>query len=96
MFDEISRYYPNRPGGPEIYEVTDRRGRTVKAVAVPKAPQFQRLGRHLRRDGERLDGLAFQYLQDGTSYWRLAEINDAMSADQLAEAAVITIPTPYR
>ena len=87
MFDEKSRYRPLTP-----YLVTDRRGRTVPVVPVPPAPEQAELGVHLRREGQRLDHLAHEYLQDAAGFWRIAELNDAMLPDALAEAREIAIP----
>jgi hypothetical protein len=49
-------------------------------------------GRHLRRQGERADHLATLYLADPAAFWRLAEINDAMTAEVLAELRELDIP----
>ncbi len=91
MFEKKSRY-----GGLESYEVTDRRGRTVKVVPVPAAPEQGRLGVHLRRDGQRLDHLAAKYLNDPAGFWRICEINDVMLPEALAEADEIVIPVRER
>lgn len=87
-FEKKSRY-----AGVNTYTVTDRRGREVTIVAVPNRPTQETLGTHLRRQGQRLDHLAQKYLGDATSFWRICEINDAMTADVLAEAPEVQIPT---
>ena len=46
----------------------------------------------MRRDGQRLDHLANFYLLDPNGFWRLAEHNDAMLPDAIAEASIIRIP----
>lgn len=88
IFDAKSRYAKNA----SLYEVRDRRGRAVMALTVPTPPTQTRLGEHRRRDGQRLDHLANFYLKDANGFWRLAEINDAMLPDALAEADTLQIP----
>ena len=87
MFDSKSRYVKL-----DTYEVTDRRGRTVKVVIVPDAPSQTLLGYHFRREGQRLDHLAQKYLDDPAGFWRLCELNDVMLAEALAEEQEIAIP----
>jgi hypothetical protein len=88
IFDAKSRYAKNAA----LYEVTDRRGRAVMALTVPAAPTQTLLGEHRRKQGQRLDHLANFYLKDANGFWRLAEINDAMLPDALAEADTLNIP----
>ncbi|MDB5946981.1 MAG: hypothetical protein JWQ33_2007, partial [Ramlibacter sp.] len=70
----------------------DARGRTVEVVPPAPAPVQSLRGRHLRRQGERPDHLAALYLADPAGYWRLAEINDAMTAEVLSELREVEIP----
>lgn len=88
LFDAKSRYAKL----PTLTRI-DHRGRLVEIV--PPAPALQQtlLGRHVRRQGERPDHLAALYLSDPAGYWRLAEMNDAMSAEVLAELGEVLIPT---
>jgi len=87
MFSDKSRYK-------EIttYESTDSRGRIVKIVAVPKAPNKTILGIHALKQGQRVDHLAAKYTNDEAGFWRIAEANDAMTSEALTEKAEITIP----
>ncbi len=87
MFDSKSRY-----AGCATVHLHDPRGRQVEVV--PPAPQASQslAGMHLRRQGERPDHLAARYLADPTGYWRLAEINDAMTAEVLTELRELAIP----
>jgi hypothetical protein len=87
MFDPKSRYAPV-----ETYEVTDARGRKVRVVGVPPRPTTGSIGTHVRKQGQRLDHLCYRYLDDPAGYWRIAELNDAMSAEQLTEAPELEIP----
>jgi hypothetical protein len=87
LFDEKSRY----AGLPTLLMV-DGRGRTVEVVAPAPPPPPTGRGRPLRRPGERADHLATLYLADPAAFWRLAEINDAMTAEVLAELRELDIP----
>jgi hypothetical protein len=87
MFDPKSRYV-NMPQ----YSVTDHRGRTVMVVQTPPDPNEGLLGIHVLREGQRLDHLAFEYLNDPAGYWRIAERNEAMLPEQLSEQREIEIP----
>ena len=42
--------------------------------------------------GDRLDLLAFQYLDDATAFWRICDANNAMVAGTLAARPLIAIP----
>jgi hypothetical protein len=87
LFDAKSRY----AALPTVLMV-DARGRAVEVV--PPAPAITQAlrGRHLRRQGERADHLATLYLSNPAGYWRLGEMNDAMTAEVLAELRELDIP----
>lgn len=87
LFDPKSRY-----AALGTVLMFDARGRTVEVVPPAPAPNQGLRGRHLRRQGERADHLAALYLADPSAYWRLAEINDAMSAEVLSELRALDIP----
>lgn len=87
MFSDKSRYKDIT-----TYESTDSRGRIVKIVAVPKAPNKTILGIHALKQGQRIDHLAAKYTNDEAGFWRIAEANDAMTAEALTEKAEIAIP----
>lgn len=87
LFDPKSRYAKL----PTVL-MLDARGRTVEAVPPAPAPLQSLRGRHLRRQGERADHLAALYLSDAAGYWRLAELNDAMTAEVLSELRALDIP----
>lgn len=89
IFDGNSRYVRNA----SLYEVRDRRGRTVAALTVADRPVQTLLGEHLHKEGQRLDHLANFYLQDANGFWRIAELNDAVLPDALAEVDSVKIPT---
>ena len=87
MFDSNSRY-----ADIPTYPVTDHRGRTVLVVPPPPDPSEGLMGIHILRQGERLDHLAFKYLNDPAAYWRIAERNKVMLPEQLTEQREIEIP----
>ena len=91
MFDPKSRY-----AGLTTYHLTDLRGRDVEVVPAAADPREPLLGIHARKDGERTDHLAARYLSDAAGYWRIAEINDAMTADVLTDATRVEIPAKRR
>lgn len=91
MFQRNSRY-----ANETTKEVPDRRGRTVLAVTIPEASSLSELGEHIRRDGQRLDHLANFYGGEPTHFWRVAELNDVMLPDALAEVERIRIPVRAR
>lgn len=88
MFDAKSRYAKLVP-----YIVTDHRGRQVAVVPVPPAPRQATLGTHLLREGQRVDHLADQYLDNPAGFWRIAELNGATLPEVLTEQREIAIPT---
>ncbi len=85
-FEKNSRY-----ANLESCEVTDHRGHKVRVVPVPP-PRDVPLGIHLRKQGQRLDHLAFKYLKDAEAFWRICEVNDVMLPDALSETREIIIP----
>ena len=91
MFEDKSRYSKLKP-----YGVKDRRGRDVTVVPVPPEPEQTPLGRHLLKQGQRLDHLAKHYLDDPAGYWRIAEMNGAMLPENLSEKDEIIIPQKSR
>ena len=86
-FDPKSRYFTT-----PIYQVFDHRNRRVNVVGVAPRLTASIVGLHLWRQGQRPDHLAFQYLDDGAGFWRIAEANDAMQSEWLSEQSEIAIP----
>ncbi len=89
MFDEKSRYAKL-----ETVHLADARGRAVEAVPFAPAPRQTLRGIHLRKENERPDHLAALYVSDPAGFWRLAELNDAMTAEVLTEQREVRIPNP--
>jgi hypothetical protein len=87
MFDPLSRY-----ANLVTYTRHDHRGRLVMVVPVPPQPVDALLGIHVLRQGERIDHLAFRYLENPAGFWRICEINGVMLAEALTEQREISIP----
>jgi hypothetical protein len=87
VFDPKSRYAKI-----EIYQVKDHRGRTVTVVPVPEKVNEVPLGVHRLLQGQRIDHLAFKYLDDPAGFWRICELNDVMLPETLSEASEVKIP----
>src|SRR5256885_15881949 len=93
VFDDKSRYVRFAT----VYAATDRRGRQVQALTAALVPPQNKLGEHLRRDGQRLDHLANFYLGDPNGFWRIAGINGALLPDSLrlgSRAQILTHRMP--
>lgn len=88
VFKNNSRYLKYA----SLSSATDRRGREVACLTPARLPVQVELGKHRHKEGQRLDHLAEHYLGDATQYWRIAFQNDAISADQIAEAQFVSIP----
>jgi len=54
---------------------------------LPPADSFSLLQLHVVSEGERLDNIAAQYMDDPTTFWRIADANSAMRPEQLTEQA---------
>ena len=93
VFDRLSRYVkpPLEP-----YVAIDARGRSVKALPTPEAPVEVSVGRHVKKEHQRLDHLAGGYLNDPNAFWRLAELNGAVLPDALVERELIEVPSKVR
>lgn len=76
----------------EEYLVPGPDGEPVRVQSSPRRSRPVRLGFHLRRDGERLDHLAWRYLRAPTAFWLICDANDAMLPDALTDARRVEIP----
>jgi len=88
VFDPKSRYVLYA----RTVEAVDRRGRKVACLTPAEPPEALELGRHKLRQGQRLDHIAAHYLNDPAGFWRIAEINDAMTPEAALDTALIRIP----
>jgi len=89
IFDRKSRYARYA----EVLTAVDERGRTVNWVAPAQIPAQRLLGEHRRKSNHRLDRLAAHYLDDPLGFWRIATLNDGMTADAIADTPLVKIPT---
>jgi hypothetical protein len=88
MFSPGSRYLAAGPG----YLVSRPDGSSVLATPLPLPQPAPVLGYHPRSGADRLDLLAFRYLDDATAFWRICDANNAMVAGTLAARTLIAIP----
>ena len=89
VFDPKSRYVKFA----KVTSAVDRRGRTVTCLTPAEVPAQGELGRHKLSEGQRLDHLAAHYLADPAGFWRIAELNDAMTVEAALDTALVAIPT---
>jgi len=86
MFDAHSRY-----AKVPIVDVETRDGKTVRAVMLRRLPEVP--GHLIEVKGtDRLDLMAQRNLQDGTKFWRIADANTELEANQLVETGRSTNP----
>jgi hypothetical protein len=91
MFAQGSRY---AAAGTSILTGPD--GSQIPMV-IPRPPTTPAVtGYHQRRDGERLDLIAAQYLTDATATWRLCDANNSVVPDALGARSFIAIPAAGR
>ena len=81
MFPINSRYY-----GVATTQLVEPDGRVVAYLRrrfVPPPGRFSLLREHVVAQGERLDTIAAEYLDDPEQFWRIADANGAMQPDDL-------------
>jgi transcription termination factor NusB len=93
VFDRLSRYVKPRL---TPYRATDARGRQVNVLPMIEPPVETSIGRHVKKQQQRLDHLANAYLKDPYAFWRFAEVNGAILPDALAERELLDVPAPTR
>lgn len=89
VFDPKSRYVKHS----QVTTATDRRGRELSCLTPAVVPLQTELGKHRLKQGQRLDHLANHYLNDPAGFWRVAELNDAMTAETALDTALVKIPS---
>lgn len=83
LFPPTSRYFS--------VETTTLEGPDGKAIVylrrrfVPQPEGFALLQEHVVKQGERLDNVTAQYLDDPEQFWRLCDANRALRPDELTE-----------
>jgi hypothetical protein len=84
----VTTHVLERPGGSEVTYLRRR--------FVPDPARFDPVHEHVVSEGERLDNLTAQYLDDPEQYWRLCDSNRAVRPTELTDALgskiVITLP----
>jgi hypothetical protein len=82
-FPPTSRYY-----GIETATLQTPDGRTVTYLRrrfLPSPSRFALLQEHVVVQGDRLDNVTARYLGDPEAFWRVADANAAMRAEELTE-----------
>jgi hypothetical protein len=74
------------------YKVTLPDGTVATVTRIPRRSAQRPVGWYPRGDDERLDVIAYRFLDDATKTWLLCDVNDAMSPDALAAHDRIGIP----
>jgi hypothetical protein len=68
----------------------------LKRRFVPSPERFVVVGVHLVSEGERIDNITARYLGDPELFWRIADANRVLDADELTDVIggeiVITLP----
>jgi hypothetical protein len=83
LFTATSRYY-----GIDTETLTTADGTAIvylKRRFLPSPDHFQLLQEHTVTQGERLDNIAAKFLGDPELFWRIADANDAMRAEELVQ-----------
>lgn len=82
-FPPTSRY-----AAVETVTLEDAAGVTIiylRRRFVPAPERFSLLQEHVVKQGERLDNITAQYLDDSEQFWRVCDANRAMRPDELTE-----------
>lgn len=76
----------------QVYKTTDQRGREVLAVTPPEIPAMQNRGTHLSKDTQRLDHIAYHYLDNAEGFWAITAHNARNLPDAVLAQYRIRIP----
>jgi len=83
LFPPTSRYF-----SVETTTLEERGGKVIVYLRrrfVPQPDRFALLQEHVVKQGDRLDNVTAQYLDDPEQFWRLCDANRAMQPDELTE-----------
>jgi hypothetical protein len=83
LFAPTSRYY-----GIDTETLTTADGKPIiylKRRFLPSPDRFQLLQEHTVTQAERLDNIAAKFLGDPELFWRIADANGAMRAEELVQ-----------
>ena len=94
MFPPTSRYF-----GIETAKFIDATGREIiylRRRFLPDSGTMVVIAEHTVTEGDRLDNVTAQYLDDPEQFWRLADANDAMQPEELTSEVGrrLRIPIP--
>lgn len=74
------------------YQITRPDGTQIAVTKIPLPSDRPLLGYHRRLEGQRLDLIANNYLNNATAFWQLCDANNAIVPDALAAHDLIGIP----
>jgi hypothetical protein len=97
MFDPTSRYASLDTTTITVAEDdgTTREIRYVRRRIIPSAENATTLVEHTVAQGERLDRITARYAGDPTQFWRICDVNNVMTPEELEETGrVIEISIP--
>jgi len=77
----------------DTVETTAAGGRKVTAIKLRRLPQVDGTP-HTVAERDRLDILAFEQLGDATRFWSIADANQELEAEKLADTAGETLNLP--
>jgi nucleoid-associated protein YgaU len=75
----------SRYTGVALYTVTDRQGRSHRALTIRVVPPTPAVFRHLVAEADRLDLLSFKYYSKADRFWRIADANNEMRPEDLLQ-----------
>ena len=87
MFFPSSRYYKL-----STYQVVKPDGTMVTVTRLPQPSNPPILGFHPRQNGQRLDLIAYHFLNDATKFWQLCDANNSIVPDALSVHRLTAIP----
>jgi hypothetical protein len=64
-------------------QLTDSQGRAVRYKKIRMVPTTPARFNHLVSQADRLDLVAYRYYRDPLKFWRIADANDVVLADDL-------------
>lgn len=97
MFDTTSRYSKLDIATITVAETdgTTREIRYVRRRIIPSAEDATTLVEHTVAQGERLDRITARYAGDPTQFWRICDVNNVMTPEDLEEIGrLIEISVP--
>lgn len=98
MFDPASRYFniENATMSAQDKDGAERKIVYKKRRVIPSSEGMTTIVEHTAVQGERLDNITARYIGDPTQFWRICDVNNVMSPDELEEEGrVIVIALPY-